>query len=109
MFRRLRAEFGDRPRRVHDQFRLNEDDSIRARWPAAARFHLEHFKSAQSRELFGAVHGAGLVHVRPNYGCRADAKHAIHDASEFLMRARKTVARRALALLAGATLLTAPL
>ena len=109
MLGRCAAKFGHRPRRVHDQFRRFQDDSVWARWPAASRFQLEHDKPAQPCELFGAVHGAGFLHVRSNYGSRGDAKHAIYDAGEFLMRAQNSITNRILAAFATIGLLAAPM
>ena len=44
MLRRCGAKFRDRPGRVHDEFGTVQDDSVRARRIAAARFQLEHYR-----------------------------------------------------------------
>ena len=106
---RCAAKFGDRPRCVHHQFRSDKNDSLRARRLAAAGFQLECVEPAESSELYRAVDGAGLQHIRRNYECRGHADDDVHDEGQFLMRAQKTIRRRILAALAAASLLAAPL
>src|ERR1019366_2053930 len=59
-------------------------------------------------ELYGTVHGVWFLHVRPNYGSRGDAKHAIYDEAELLMHAQNSITRRFLAAIAATCLLAAP-
>ena len=70
---RCAAKFGDRPRLVHHQFGIDQDDSIRARRPAAAGLQLEYDEPAESSELQRAVDGAGFQDFRRNYERRGDA------------------------------------
>src|ERR1700716_3967489 len=94
VFWRCAEKFSDRTGHVCDQLRVGQDHSIRARRPAAPGLYLERHQHPESSELRRTLNGVGLQDLRSNHQRWTDARDAIRDEVQFLMRTNQKFWRR---------------